>query len=278
MNEKNIDFINEKLEELNAMNALKTNDERPGLNDLKYYLKNILKYSNKLEGHLERISNDIELIDLIDLQKDEELCKKIKRGNLYLSWINEHFDYFENENNNNFYYKNSYKRKDIIKINFGFNVGSELGGLHYAVVVEKDNSMHDSTLVVVPLSTFRKKKRNMGNLRPTEIDLGVIDDLNENGEKLYSYAVIDQIRLISKARIYEPRSNKDLPAILSNDQMDLIDTKIIHFFSKKNINPVDHFDELDNIISEYIVYKQLGDKYEECLLKKLDIIYEKIFN
>ena len=33
-----------------------------------------------------------------------------------------------------------YKHGEIIKVHLGFNIGSEEGGLHYAVVVDKDNA------------------------------------------------------------------------------------------------------------------------------------------
>ena len=33
-----------------------------------------------------------------------------------------------------------YKRGEIIKVHLGYNIGSEEGGLHYCVVVEKNNS------------------------------------------------------------------------------------------------------------------------------------------
>lgn len=33
----------------------------------------------------------------------------------------------------------AYKQREIILVDFGFNVGSEFGGRHYAVVLEKDN-------------------------------------------------------------------------------------------------------------------------------------------
>lgn len=49
-----------------------------------------------------------------------------------------------------------YKRGDVISINLGFNVGSEQGGLHYAVVLNNITNKSNRILTVVPLSTHGK--------------------------------------------------------------------------------------------------------------------------
>lgn len=45
-----------------------------------------------------------------------------------------------------------YKHGEIIKVHLGFNVGSEEGGLHYAVVAEKENAKSSP---VVPLTSVK---------------------------------------------------------------------------------------------------------------------------
>ena len=271
------DSINDKLDGIQDYINNSDHEISPEINNLEFYLKGILNYEKKTKDHLEKILNEVDSITFEELKENNKLCETIKKSNLFYNWLNTHFQYFENEDTS-YNFKRTYKRREIIKVDLGFNVGSELGGLHYCVVVEKDDNMSDSTLVVVPLSTFRKKGRKVSDLYPTEVDLGVIGDLIENSEEIYSYALIDQIRLISKLRIHEPRSNKSLPARLSDDQMDLIDEKIIHFFSNKNIAPMDPFDELDKIIYKYAEYKKLGEKYEEHLRDNIHILHEKIFN
>ena len=46
-----------------------------------------------------------------------------------------------------------YKRGSIIKANLGFNVGNEEGGLHYCIVLDKNNAISSGTLTVVPLTS-----------------------------------------------------------------------------------------------------------------------------
>lgn len=51
-----------------------------------------------------------------------------------------------------------FKRGDIVKVNLGFNVGNELGGLHYCVVINKNDSPYSGTLNIIPLSSAKENK------------------------------------------------------------------------------------------------------------------------
>ena len=46
-----------------------------------------------------------------------------------------------------------YKRGDVVKVNFGFSIGHEEGGLHYAVVLSKFDNTKNSILTVMPLTS-----------------------------------------------------------------------------------------------------------------------------
>lgn len=64
-----------------------------------------------------------------------------------------------------------YKRGEIIKVHLGFNVGSEEGGLHYAVVVEKNNPKSSPVVTVVPLTSV-KPTTDLTKLKPGSVFLG----------------------------------------------------------------------------------------------------------
>lgn len=182
-----------------------------------------------------------------------------------------------------------YKRGEIIKAHLGFNIGSEEGGLHYAAVVEKDNSIYNPVITIVPLTSIKPKK-DLSNLKSGEVLLGnelytkfafkfktlyqeakaenekliveiqrlknskdwsesYMDNL-ENMQKsvedqintLYkmkneiskmergSIALVNQITTISKIRIYNPKTTKDILSgiTLSNDGLNKIDVTIQH--------------------------------------------------
>jgi mRNA-degrading endonuclease toxin of MazEF toxin-antitoxin module len=86
-------------------------------------------------------------------------------------WIKDWTKFLEYEQNFNASSLRRYKRGEIVKVHLGYNIGSEEGGLHYCVVVEKDNSRNSPVLTVVPLTSI-KKKTDLEHLRPGEIDLG----------------------------------------------------------------------------------------------------------
>lgn len=49
----------------------------------------------------------------------------------------------------------SYKRGNIVKLNFGFNIGSEYGGLHYGVVLDNHNAQSSPVITVIPLTSVK---------------------------------------------------------------------------------------------------------------------------
>lgn len=64
-----------------------------------------------------------------------------------------------------------YKRGEIIKAHLGFNVGSEEGGLHYCVVIDKKNSKNSPVVTVVPLTSV-KSKTDLHHLHLGDIFIG----------------------------------------------------------------------------------------------------------
>lgn len=182
--------------------------------------------------------------------------------------------------------KRRYKKGDIVKVNLGFNIGSEQGGLHYAVVLEKHNPYSHATITIAPLTSVDIQSDTKKGTRYGEIHLGtelydkLIDkcdseiencskcikaldfenipncDISEYKETLEKFnrhqkeakktlkeiekmksgsiCLINQITTISKIRIYNPKSNKDvLHGIrLSDETLDIIDENIRKFFLK----------------------------------------------
>ena len=62
----------------------------------------------------------------------------------------------------------AYKRGNVVKINFGFNLGAEYGGLHYGIVLDKNNDHNSPVITVIPL-TSTKKGRSMHR---NNVDIG----------------------------------------------------------------------------------------------------------
>ncbi len=64
-----------------------------------------------------------------------------------------------------------YKRGEIVKVHLGFNIGSEEGGLHYAVVLDKNNAKSSPVLTIVPLTSV-KPHTDINRLKSGSIYLG----------------------------------------------------------------------------------------------------------
>lgn len=104
------------------------------------------------------IDNKNEAINKINEYLDNCIIlddKHAKKANLLSYWLKDFFRYIEQEETFNSSYLKEYSRGDIIKVNLGFNVGNEEGGLHYCVVLDKKNAKSYSTLTVVPLSSLK---------------------------------------------------------------------------------------------------------------------------
>ena len=77
-----------------------------------------------------------------------------------------------------------YIRGEILKVHLGYNIGSEEGGLHYCVVLDKNNSIHNPVITVIPLTSV-KPNTDLEHLHPSKIYLG--DDIyNQLNMKVFS--------------------------------------------------------------------------------------------
>lgn len=219
---------------------------------------------------------DTFLQDLIDSDNDINL----KKADLISFWLRTYTNYIKNENFFEPLKQENYKRGNVVKVNLGFNIGNEEGGLHYAIVINNPDKS-SGLLNIVPLTS---KKEN-SKLHYSEVSLGMslifeiiaklsylytnlqiaikdakmIEDSQEKVEKLNklkkmaielrkyineaqnmknneSIALVGNITTISKQRVYTPTlKNRFLKGIsISEDQLDLIDKKIIELYTKPN--------------------------------------------
>lgn len=115
----------------------------------------------------------------------------------YLSWIDRKTSYLKKSFDKEGYgaQPDSLVRGDIIWVEFGINVGTELSDYktkgHYALVWSVDLG----NIVVIPLSS-----RDAPGSALT-FDLGVIKELNDDNKNTHSFLKLDAIRSISKRRI-----------------------------------------------------------------------------
>lgn len=194
--------------------------------------------------------------------------KEYKKSHLLAYWIHDYAKYHDDERTFDTSKMISFKRGHIIKVNLGFNIGHELGGLHYCVVLDKFDNPRNGTLTVVPLTSRKNKKyphssvdlgeeiyNTLNNLYSKEIqklsnkyediwslpaekvkqftyDFEYVKKIkNEISKmKIGSVALINQITTISKQRIFDDEILRKVH--LSNSSLNLIDKQIIKSFTK----------------------------------------------
>lgn len=121
--------------------------------------------------------------------------KKYKKAALLYYWLRDYKNYIKNEDKFNCKYLPEYERGSIVNVNFGFNVGNEFGGLHYAVVLKRSSTTNPN-IIVLPLKSLKKE---IDKLHKHELFLG-----NELYNRLYgnyvalNAAIIQQLNDLVK--------------------------------------------------------------------------------
>lgn len=194
-----------------------------------------LKLKKQNEEDINQIVSDFTR-DLKEEIKNVDSDIRIKISQWISCWIY----YISYENQFNPQKLMTYKRGDIVHINFGFNVHNELGGTHYAVVVENDNPASNGTVTVVPLKSAASKEDALNNIHiKTEVYLGTGIICTGKGKDKHTIAKVNQMRAIDKMRILKPRNSKnDIVYPIDSEVrkliLDKIDSKIIELYTKKN--------------------------------------------
>lgn len=180
----------------------------------------------------------------------EDLCDtNHKKSALISYWLNDYKRYLSSEDK--FSPKNlvKYKRGTIVKVNLGFNLGNEQGGLHYCVVLNKNDTVNIPILNVVPLSSLKDKHKsihytnvNLGNeiysktklkldqkIEFLEADLTIIKSLQDILENI--------IKITSKSA---PISNKNLLCVYSSlkDPVEEFNNIVNNLHVKPNFEPI----------------------------------------
>ena len=139
----------------------------------------------------------------------------LKKTDLMAYWIEEYTNYIRNEHDFDPKCLKAYKRGDIIKLNFGFNIGSEYGGLHYAIVVNNRNARNSSVLTVIPLTSL---KVDESQIHPDDVFLG-----NEIYKSLkLKYNIISQNLNKEKAETEEYHKAFNILYDMAKEKLDVV--------------------------------------------------------
>ena len=229
--------------------------------------ENEIKLKNNAIIHKD---NSLTRLDLSFLKHIE--LNEYKKSDLLAYWIHDFSEYHDEERTFNIAKSGMYSRGDVIKVNFGFNIGNELGGLHYCIVLNKYDNTRNGALNVIPLTSRKDNKKydsssvNLGkelyNIFQRKIEKEksklqqILDELEkiedipisiqnmiekeqkyiEKMEKEISKMKKDSIALINQiTTISKQRIFKDTVrrnVKISSESLDLIDKQIIKYFTK----------------------------------------------
>lgn len=168
----------------------------------------------KEKSQIEKIENSC--INYMEAYNSKHI-KFSKLGN----WLEKQSSIFKNEAYNKISSKPNFKRGEIIKADFGINVGSELSNVHFAIVLNNDDNNSVDNITVLPLTSKKGYKRlYLGNLLKS---FG-----NENYNKK-TYALITQITTISKKKIFKD----SIKCFCDSNKLEMIDNEVIKFLTKK---------------------------------------------
>lgn len=92
----------------------------------------------------------------------------LKKANLISYWLKDYVRFINFEEQFDPKRNISYKRGNIVKFNFGFNIGSEYGGLHYGVVLDNHNAQSSPVITVIPLTSVKDN----GPIHNNNVELG----------------------------------------------------------------------------------------------------------
>lgn len=177
-----------------------------------------------------------------------------------------------------------YKRGSIVFVNFGVNLGYELSGNHFAIVLDKDDNYKNGVVSVLPLSS--KQKKHYVSLGPAILNTASqkiinsfdelklkIDNCADDEDAETKKALLNDLKLIGDVLNRYQNLNKETYAMVENI------TTISKFRIKKPINKFDPIGKIRvsdmtlNIMDLFIIlnYSNLIDCLDDEKLKnKLD--------
>lgn len=86
--------------------------------------------------------------------------KMTKRAMLIAYWLKTYVKYLRREDDFSSESVFRLKRGAVVCVEFGYRIGRELGGRHYAVVLDANNSIHSNTVTVVPLGSKKESSKD----------------------------------------------------------------------------------------------------------------------
>lgn len=111
------------------------------------------------------LANDIRTFLIVLVNQDHH------KAALMYYWLRNYLQYIKQEEAFDPKYFPTFQPGHIVKVDFGFGIGNEFGGLHYAIVLSPSTNK-SGMVTVVPLRSLKPNKETPSTLYKTDIYLG----------------------------------------------------------------------------------------------------------
>lgn len=203
----------------------------------------------------------------------DKIVKNYKKAAIFVYWLNDYIEYLKAEETFNPSMNITYKRGQIIFVNFGYRIGNELGGNHYAIVIDVKNSRHSKTVTVVPLKSRKDKETKYSSIYHVPLGSQVKDLLyakastimNDNFDKVLTASQnIENINL-SKKDINNIKRNQRIASKILDYTQSLKDESVadigqIITISKQRIQ---HPCKVNDVLTGIILSQELMNLIDE---------------
>lgn len=105
-------------------------------------------------------------ISELDDSINELMLRDYKQSVNLTYWIKDYKNFLKKEKTFDSTYLPVYKFGSIVEINLGFRVGSEFGGQHYGIVINRKDKKSNPNLTVIPMRSLKQ------NLHYSEVNIG----------------------------------------------------------------------------------------------------------
>lgn len=215
--------------------------------------------------------------DLLNSYQTSKIPKNKKKASLFSYWLRDYTRMLRYEETFDPKRLKTYKRGEIVKVHLGYNIGSEEGGLHYAIVLDNNNRRSDTAITIVPLTSVKNNGRPLYHARVALGDTIYLqlqeklssqkttlhENLDKNNRELdillnYIQGKADESVHIEKAEL--EKRIKDLYAAVDK-QMKLLDSndKISNEISKMKSGSIALVDQITTV-SKIRIYDPLYHK------------------
>lgn len=163
--------------------------------------------------------------------KESMMSRPLKKFMILKDWLLKWSIYLIKESDFSPKELKSYKQGEVILVDFGFNIGAELGGRHYAVVLEKNNNPNASVILVAPISSYDPQKGQHAHPASVDLGIGAIHHYTKG-----SQVVLNQVRYISKMRIERPKTTLEKRDYIDHLKLQEVLSKVRQKLSYKQQN------------------------------------------